>query len=134
MDPPLFLTLDEVLDLHRESIDRYGGGHGIRDMGLLQSALAMPAAAFGGKFLHPDLPAMGAALLFHLVQNHPFVDGNKRIAFVAMNVFLILNGLEIETPEPDVVATILGVAEGRLDRDGLADWLRRVTIPYRREK
>ena len=74
---PDFLTLDEVLEIHRDQIERYGGAAGIRDLGLLQSALAQPSATFGGQYLHADLHEMAAAYLYHLVQNHPFLDGNK---------------------------------------------------------
>jgi death-on-curing protein len=77
MPPPRFLTIDEILDLHADQIRRYGGSHGVRDRGLLDSALAMTSQAFGGQYGHPDLPAMAAAYLYHLVRNHPFVDGNK---------------------------------------------------------
>ena len=76
---PEFLTLDEVLALHADRIARYGGSEGIRDVGLLKSALAAPAATFDGGYLHPTLPEMAAAYLFHLVKNHPFVDGNERV-------------------------------------------------------
>jgi len=93
---PIFLSLGEVLEIHRDQIDRYGGHPGIRDIGLLQSALAMPAAGFGGRFLHTDLFEMAAAYLFHITQNHPFVDGNKRTGAVASLVFLSLNGVEIK--------------------------------------
>ncbi|HYQ81440.1 MAG TPA: Fic family protein, partial [Anaeromyxobacteraceae bacterium] len=74
---PAFLTLDEVLALHADQIGRYGGSPGLRDLGLLESALAAPRATFGGEHLHGSLPEMAAAYLFHLVRNHPFVDGNK---------------------------------------------------------
>ena len=77
---PLFLTLEEVREIHIDQIERYGGGPGIRDISLLQSAIAMPAAGFGEQYLHGDLFEMAAAYLFHLVQNHPFVDGNKNLA------------------------------------------------------
>ena len=75
--PPVLLTLDEVLEIHRDQLARYGGSQGIRDLGLLQSALAQPPATFGGQFLHADLFETAAAYLLHIVQNHPFVDGNK---------------------------------------------------------
>jgi death-on-curing protein len=75
---PLFLDIDRVLRTHRSLIERYGGAEGIRDVGLLHSAIAMPQASFGGEFLHKNLFEMAAAYLYHIVQNHPFVDGNKR--------------------------------------------------------
>ena len=127
MQQPIFLTLDEVLDLHRESIDRYGGTYEIRDMGLLQSALAMPAASFGGQFLHPDLAAMGAALMYHLVQNHAFVDGNKRIGATAARVFLILNDAKFDPPLDDYQDLVLAVASGRASKDQATEFFRKHT-------
>ena len=124
MNPPIFLTMDEVLDLHHESIDRYGGSHGSRDMGLLQSALAMPAAAFGGQYLHPDLPAMGAALLFHLVQNHPFVDGNKRIG-AASRVFMLMNDVTFDPQQDEFEQLVLGVAARQITKDEATDFFRK---------
>ena len=124
MNPPVFLTLDEVLELHSESISRYGGSDGIRDMGLLQSALAMPAASFGGQYLHPDLPAMGAALLFHLVQNHPFVDGNKRIGAAASRVFMLMNDTTFDPPQDDFEQLVLGIAAGQIAKDQATDFFR----------
>jgi death-on-curing protein len=81
--PPVFLNLAEVLEIHRDQIERYGGQPGIRDLDLLQSALAMPAAGFGDRYLHEDLLEMAAAYLFHIARNHPFVDGNKRTVAAA---------------------------------------------------
>jgi death-on-curing protein len=78
MDHPLFLTMDEILNLHSSRIALYGGSDGVRDIALLQSAIAMPDSGFGGEFFHSDLPAMAAAYLFHIVCNHPFIDGNTR--------------------------------------------------------
>ncbi len=89
---PTFLTLDEVLALHEDQITRYGGRRGVRDLGLLISALGTPSATFDGRFLHDDLFEMAAAYLYHLARNHPFVDGNKRTAFAAALVFLWING------------------------------------------
>ncbi len=90
-----FLSHAQVLQLHDDVINRYGGSHGLRDQGLLESALAMPEAAFGGQFLHPDIATMAAAYLFHLFQNHPFLDGNKRIGAAAAVTFLWVNGVEL---------------------------------------
>jgi death-on-curing protein len=75
VEDPVFLTLGEVIEIHHDQIERYGGDSGIRDLGLLQSAMAMPAAGFGGRYLHADLCEMAAAYLFHITQNYPFVDG-----------------------------------------------------------
>src|SRR5438128_2739268 len=112
---PTFLTLDEVLAIHLDQLARYGGAAGVRDLGLLQSAIAQPQATFGGQFLHQDLVAMAAAYLFHIVQNHPFVDGNKRVGTVAAIVFLELNGLELDAPEDQLEALVLSVAQGLSD-------------------
>src|SRR5207248_2376813 len=87
MKDPRFLTLDEVLAIHSDQVRQYGGSGGIRDVGLLSSALAMPRASFGGQYLHPSLHEMAAACLFHLVQNHPFIDGNERISHSAQDTF-----------------------------------------------
>ena len=83
----VFLTVDDVLKLHQHQIDVYGGEHGVRDFGLLESALAMPQSMFGGQYLHQDIYEMASACLFHLVKNHPFIDGNKRAGAVAAYVF-----------------------------------------------
>ena len=88
---PVFLSLDEVLEIHEQQIELYRGSHGIRDSGGLESAVATPQATFGGEFLHRSLPAMAAAYLFHLCQNHPFLDGNKRAGANAAITFLLMN-------------------------------------------
>ena len=116
MDEPVFLTVEEVLEIHRRSIERYGGSHGVRDVGLLLSALAMPSATFGGQYLHPDLPSMGAALLFHIVQNHPFVDGNKRIGAAASRVFVLMNDAKFDPPPDDFEQLVLSVASGKTSK------------------
>src|SRR5712691_7855129 len=95
MKEPLFLRLNEIIEIHNDQIVRYGGSRGIRDMGLLQSAGAMPMSSFGGQYLHADLYEMAAAYLFHLVRNHAFVDGNKRVAALTAAVFLQVNGLRV---------------------------------------
>src|SRR5579862_9231236 len=96
---PTFLTLSEVLEIHRDQIARYGGAAGIRDVGLLQSALSQPKAAFAGDFLHSDRFEMAAAYLFHIIRNHPFVDGNKRVGAVSAIVFLRLNDQDLNLTE-----------------------------------
>jgi death-on-curing protein len=124
MPPPRFLTLDEILELHAEQVRRYGGSPGGRDPGLLDSAIAMPSQSFGGQYVHPDLAAMAAAYLYHLVRNHPFVDGNKRIGAIAADVFLLVNGSELTLTPDELVDTVLDVATGKLNKDGLADRIR----------
>lgn len=110
---PEFLTIDDVLALQDRLIDEFGGSRGVRDMGLLKSALGMPASGFGGQYLHETLPDMAAAYLYHLVMNHPFVDGNKRIGAAAARVFLLMNDAPFD-PEPDEYTDmVLNVAEGK---------------------
>jgi death-on-curing protein len=122
---PVFLTLEEVLDLHRESIERYGGSAEVRDVGLLLSALAMPATTFGGEFLHPDLAAMAGALLFHLVQNHPFVDGNKRAGAAAARVFVLMNDATFDPPSKEYEDLVLAVASGAAAKDQAVEFFRK---------
>jgi death-on-curing protein len=122
--PPIFLNLAEVLEIHRDQIERYGGQPGIRDPGLLRSALAMPAAGFGGQYLHEDPVEMAAAYLFHIARNHPFIDGNKRTGAVAALVFLSLNDLEIEAEEESFAQTVFAVAEGKRGKADIAAFLR----------
>lgn len=118
-----FLTLDEVLSLHEAAIDEHGGSHGVRDMGLLESAAAMPRQAFGGEYAH-DVPfGMAAAYLFHICKNHPFVDGNKRTAFMSCVAFLRLNGWSLTASEDAAYDTVIAVAESRLPKDGISAWI-----------
>jgi death-on-curing protein len=111
---PLFLTLDEVLLIHADQVRRYGGRGGVRDLGLLRSALAMPEASFDGVYLHAERAEMASAYLFHIARNHPFVDGNKRAALAAALVFLALNGQRLEADDDDLTDLVMGVAEGRV--------------------
>ena len=124
VEAPVFLTLGEVIEIHRDQIERYGGDPGLRDLGLLQSAMAMPAAGFGGRYLHTDLFEMAAAYLFHITQNHPFIDGNKRTGAVASLVFLSLNNVEIESDEEKFERIVLGVAQGKIEKAAVAEFFR----------
>ena len=121
---PDFLTLQDVLLLHSAQIDQYGGEHGVRDAGLLESAIAQPQAAFGGDFLHGDLFEMAAAYLFHIVQNHPFVDGNKRTGAVAALAFLDFNGIEIDAPKGSIYDLTMSVATGQAGKTEIAEFFR----------
>lgn len=121
---PTFLTLEEVLAIHADQIRRYGGTEGLRDEGLLRSAMAQPEGAFAGQWLHPDLAAMAGAYMYHLAQNHPFVDGNKRVAVVCGLHFLHLNGQTIEVDQDSVATTIYDLAAGTVGKDDLATWIR----------
>jgi death-on-curing protein len=111
---PLFLTLDEALLIHADQIRRYGGSHGVRDLGLLSAALAMPEASFGGVYLHPSLAEMAAAYLYHIARNHPFLDGNKRAALATALAFLWLNDRHLEAGEDELTDLVVGVAAGRV--------------------
>ena len=120
-----YLTLGEVVELHQRLLTQSGGASGIRDLGLLESALAQPKATFGGADLHPTLVDKAAALGFALVANHAFVDGNKRVGHAAMEVFLLLNGREIDASVDEQERVMLDVASAAMDRAGLAQWLDR---------
>ena len=123
-----FLTLDEVVAIHRDQIKRYGGSFGVRDWGLLKSAIAMPAATFGGQFLHTDINEMAAAYLFHIVQNHPFIDGNKRVGAVAADVFLALNGVRLKASEDQFAELVLDTARGYLSKSAVSEFFRARTV------
>ncbi|MSP39789.1 MAG: type II toxin-antitoxin system death-on-curing family toxin [Deltaproteobacteria bacterium] len=118
-----YLTLNEALDLHRRIIQRSGGSFGIRDLHAVESALAQPRMTFDGKALYPTITDKAAALGFSLIQNHPFIDGNKRIGHAAMETFLILNRFEIDAPIDDQEQVILNLASGKMKREELAAWL-----------
>jgi death-on-curing protein len=119
-----YLILSEVLHLYRRIIGQSGGTLGIRDVGALESALAQPRMTFGSRDLYPTVVEKAASLCFSLIANHPFVDGNKRIGHAAMEVFLILNGYELDAPVDEQERIILQIASGELDRHALAEWLR----------
>jgi death-on-curing protein len=122
---PEFLTLDEVLALHADQIRRYGGRPGLRDVTLLSSAIAMPAATYRGEYLHQGLPEMAAAYLFHICRNHPFVDGNKRASLAAALTFLRLNGLRVSATEDELTELVMGVAAGRSGKPEAAVFLKK---------
>jgi death-on-curing protein len=125
----VFLALDEVLAIHRDQISRFGGAEGIRDWGLLQSAVAMPLASFGGQYLHGDLYETAAAYLFHVVQNHPFLDGNKRVGAVTAYVFLALNGVRLTVDQDAYVNLVLSIARGETAKSAIAEFFRANTQP-----
>ena len=126
MREPLFLTLAAVIEIHADQIKRYGGQDGVRDFGLLDSALAQPEASFAGEWLHKDLYAMAAAHAYHLCQNHPFIDGNKRTALACALVFLELNGVSIRDPKGLLKDAMLGIASGKMGKAKCAQFLRRL--------
>jgi death on curing protein len=116
---PVFLTLDEVLEIHAQQLDRYGGSHGLRDAAALESAVATPQVSFGGEFLHASIPAMAAAYLFHLCQNHPFIDGNKRAGANAAITFLFMNDWEAAFSDEELLEVVLAVASSRMAKPEL---------------
>lgn len=119
-----FLSVQDVLAIHEDTVLHEGGLSGLRDAGLLESAVLMPQQQFGGEYLHPGLPEMAAAYLFHLCRNHAFLDGNKRVAVLAALIFLRVNGVE-RLPEPDALEAItLEVASGARGKGELTEWLR----------
>lgn len=127
-----YLSLGEVLVLHQRLLTQSGGGEGLRDLGALESAVAQPRMTFGGQDLYPDLATKAAALGFSLIQNHPFLDGNKRVGHAALDTFLLLNGHELANPVDEAERVVLGVAVGTLDREGFTNWVRRAILPVPR--
>lgn len=120
-----YLTLSEVIDLHRQIIEQSGGISGIRDLGLLESAVSQPKMTFGGEDLYPEVTDKAAALGFSLIKNHPFLDGNKRVGHAAMEIFLVLNGLEIAALVDEQEQIILMIADGQLVREEFTEWLKK---------
>jgi death on curing protein len=119
-----YLNLNEVLELHRLVMEQSGGLVGIHNFSALESALAQPRMTFAGRELYPTMVEKASALGFSLIKNHPFVDGNKRTGQAAMEVFLVLNGFELDASVDEQERVILQVASGQLDREGFTDWLR----------
>ena len=126
-----YLTLGEVVALHRRLIAATGGASGIRDLGGLESALAQPRASFDGNDLYPGVIEKAAALGFSLVMGHPFVDGNKRTGHAAMETFLVLNGYELSAPVGEQERVMLELAAGDLSRDDFLDWVRMHAVQRR---
>lgn len=129
MDEPKWLTRPMMEAAHRSQVQEHGGFLGVQDDALLESALARPWHRWSLE-QGADLPLLAATYGFGLTKNHPFLDGSKWIGFVAINMFLLINPLEIEAPEPEVVAMMLQVADGTLDESGLFEWLRAVVVPF----
>ena len=119
-----YLSLVEVLELHRQIIEQSGGAIGIRELGGLESAMAQPRMTFGGEDLYPTVFDKAVALGFSIIMNHPFIDGNKRTGHAAMETFLLLNGMEINASIDEQEQIILEVTSGKLGRDAFVEWLR----------
>jgi death-on-curing protein len=129
-----YLSLAEVLKLHDSIISETGGSHGLRDLGLLESAVGQPQQTFGGDDLYPSLVAKGSALGFSLIKNHPFVDGNKRIGHAGMEAMLMLNGFELSAGVDESEAEVLDLASGDRTREQLQAWLESHVVPYDHER
>jgi len=119
-----YLTAEQALFIHSRLIDETGGSHGIRDIGLLQSAVSRPMATFGGEDLYPDIFQKAAALLESLIKNHPFIDGNKRTAISSTGLFLRINGYSLETSQKELEDFTLNMATGKISVTAAAKWLK----------
>jgi len=124
-----YLTVNEVLQLYRQIMDKSGGTVGILNMESLESAVAQPRATFDGKELYPSPVEKAAALGFSLVMNHPFVDGNKRVGHAGMEIFLVLNKFQIDASVDEQEETILQVAAGKIGREEFKNWLSKHVKP-----
>ena len=124
-----YLTPEQVLFIHARLITETGGEHGVRDLGLLSSAVARPQAVFDGDELYPNLYHKAAALMDSLINNHPFVDGNKRTGVIAAVMFLRINGQNISTPNKEVESFALSIASGNQSVETIAQWLERYSKP-----
>ena len=127
-----YLTFGQVLLLHQRLIEQSGGISGILDQNALESALAQPKMTFEGKELHPSLVEKAAALCYSIINNHPFLDGNKRVGHAAMEVFLVINGYEIEAAVDEQEEIILNLASSKMDRSDFLDWLKGKIIKIKR--
>ncbi len=124
-----YLTLEQILIIHEDQIDRYGGSHGLRDLALLESAVFRPQTTFSGEDLYPTLFDKAAALLHSLIQNHPFIDGNKRTATASTIVFLIKNNYLLQVSNDVLAKIVLEVAEKKITSQNISEWLKENTIP-----
>ena len=120
-----YLSFAEILELHQSVLARWGGAGGIRDLGALESALAQPRQSFAGQDLYPDITSKAAALCFSLVLNHPFIDGNKRTAFVVGGIFLEQNGKILTAPEKEATEFMLAFADSKISEEDFALWLKK---------
>jgi death on curing protein len=125
--------MSEVLIILQDQIRRYGGTYGLRDPALLSSALAMPSSSFEGKYLHRDLFEQAAAYAFHICQNHPFFDGNKRTALATALVFLSFNGIELDDPKEELYDLMMKTAKGKAGKPEIATKFRALRIKKKRK-
>jgi death on curing protein len=128
----VYLSVEQLLRLHRMQLRTFGGSGGLLDRGGLEAAAARPQMTFGGEDLYPDIVAKTAALMFSLVMNHAFVDGNKRVGAMAAELFLGVNGYDLDAGDEDLVDLTLAVAAGEINVEALAIWVRQRTRPRER--
>lgn len=127
MDDPIWISIELTTSIHRRQLAEHGGADGVRDPGMLESALGRPRHLFAYADPSPDIPALAAAYAFGIAKNHAFIDGNKRTAYVVCRTFLLLNGYDLTAPPIERYTTFLALAAGDLSEDALADWLRQHT-------
>ncbi|MEA5595578.1 type II toxin-antitoxin system death-on-curing family toxin [Rivularia sp. UHCC 0363] len=125
---PNFVNKSVVLKIHQRQVEKFGGTAGVRDEGLLESALAQPQATFFGEYLHPTIYEQAAAYLFHIAKNHPFIDGNKRTAFAVMDTFLRLNGYDLNMGNEEIYNLVMQVAQGNMNKAEIANYLEQNVI------
>ncbi len=123
MQTPRFISISQVLDIHQDEINSFGGTSGVRDEGLLDSALAQAQATFGGELLHPTIYDQAAAYLYHLAMNHPFIDGNKRAAFAVMDTFITLNGYSLNLSQEQAYNLVIQVVQKEISKEELSAFL-----------
>lgn len=130
MAKTIYLTLDEVLAIHHEEVEKFGGSHGVRDLDLLDSALHRPQSSFMGEDLYPTLFRKAAALMHSILLNHPFIDANKRTSVAAMAYFLHLNGYNIAAEQKELVELALKVESKLIDLEQISQWLKEHSVKY----
>lgn len=128
-----FLDKETILAFHQDQVKTYGGKQGLRDEGLLESALAQPQASLGGEYVHDSIFLMAAAYGYHICNNHPFFDGNKRTALVAIYTFLYVNGYRLEADKKSLYAIMIDLANGKVEKEELANFLEENTKKRERE-
>ncbi len=128
MQTPKFLSVEEVLKLHQDQIDSFGGTPGVRDRRLLEAALTQPQIRLGGKLLHPRIYEQAAAYLYHLAMSYPFVDGNKRTAFAVMDTFIRLHGCSLDLTNDQAYELVMQLVKGKLSQDRLITYLEKAIV------
>jgi death-on-curing protein len=129
MMPITYLTVSDVMVIHQRMISEFGGDPGLRDRGLLESAVSMPRATFGGVQLHENISDMAAAYHFHLCKNHPFIDGNKRVAVAVAEILLLINGNELVASDQELEQLTMDVASGVLSKDEVLAFFAKHVVP-----